>query len=66
MRIVSLIEDQEVIRTILQHLGLWDIRSRLTAKGHAPPALAPAAARTNDRPPQDIYGDPQDPWEAYI
>ena len=62
MRIISFIEDQEVIRTILQHLGLWDCRSRPPAKAHAPPAAAEAAL-PHDTP---IYGDPQYPWEAYL
>jgi hypothetical protein len=39
MRIISFIEDAQVIRDILTHLGLWLVRSR-------PP---PACARTADR-----------------
>ena len=31
MRIISVIEDQRVIKRILQHLGLWETRS------HDPP-----------------------------
>jgi len=34
MRIISFIEDRQVIRDILTHLGLWLVRSRL------PPACA--------------------------
>jgi len=67
MRIISIIEDQEIIRTILHHLGLWDIRSRPVAKAHAPPAVASAADGTNDLLPHaPVYGDPQYPWEAYL
>lgn len=67
MRIISFIEDQEVIRAILQHLKLWDCRSRPLAKAHAPPAMVPAADETNDPLPHTpIYGDPQYPWEAYL
>jgi hypothetical protein len=40
MRIISFIEDAQVIRYILKHLGLWLFRSR-------PP---PACAHTADRP----------------
>jgi hypothetical protein len=40
MRIISFIEDAQVIREILTHLELWLVRSR-------PP---PACARTADRP----------------
>ena len=32
MRVISVIEDQAIIKKILQHLGLWEIRS------HDPPA----------------------------
>ena len=39
MRILAFIEDQEVIRAILKHLGLWLVRSEPTPKAHAPPAL---------------------------
>jgi hypothetical protein len=28
MRIISFIEDEEVIKKILKHLGLWDIKAR--------------------------------------
>jgi hypothetical protein len=35
MRIISFIEDREVIKTILIYLGLWLIRSRPPAKVHA-------------------------------
>jgi len=39
MRIISFIEDREVIKTILKHLRLWLVKSRPTPKAHAPPAL---------------------------
>ena len=38
MRILAFIEDQEVIRVILKHLGLWLVKSRPIPKAHAPPA----------------------------
>ncbi len=37
MRIISFIEDREVIKAILKHLGLWFVKSRPTPKAHAPP-----------------------------
>jgi len=39
MRIISFIEDREVIQAILKHLGLWRVKSRPIPKAHAPPAL---------------------------
>ena len=38
MRILAFIEDQEVIKKILKHLGLWEIRAR-------PPPRATGAAK---------------------
>ena len=35
MRIISFIEDREVIKAILKHLGLWLVKSRPTPKAHA-------------------------------
>jgi hypothetical protein len=64
MRIISFIEDQEVIQTILRHLGFWDCRSRPPAKAHTPPAAAAdGTLLPHDTP---IYGDPIYPWEAYL
>jgi hypothetical protein len=37
MRIISSIEDADVIKTILKHLGLWLIKSGSLHKAHAPP-----------------------------
>jgi hypothetical protein len=36
MRIISFIEDREVIKAILKHPGLWLVRSKPTPKAHAP------------------------------
>jgi len=37
MRIISFIEDEEVIKKILKHLGLWDVKARPTPRANAPP-----------------------------
>ncbi len=37
MRILSFIEHEEVIKKILNHLGLWDIKTRPPPKTNAPP-----------------------------
>jgi len=41
------IEGLEVIKTILQHLMLWDIRSRSLAKAHAPPSVTDIFENSN-------------------
>jgi hypothetical protein len=68
MKIISSIEDQEVIKTILSHLGLWLTPSKPPAKAHAPPVREYATddACPTDFPVNAAYGDPVYPWEAYI
>ncbi len=80
MRIISFIEDRQVIRDILQHLGLWFIRSRPPPKIHDPLLREYAVAFGGDmlRKPAGIatcprnehsdmiYGDPQYSWDDYI
>ncbi|MBU0486292.1 MAG: hypothetical protein KKB30_17445 [Proteobacteria bacterium] len=61
MRIISFIEDQDVVKTILLYLGIWTIRSKPTAKAHA----ADDACQTAF-PDIAAYGDPDYPWEAYV
>ena len=67
MRIISFIEDREVIKTILKHLGLWLVKSRPTPKAHAPPAGYIrdhfAQLPMND---DHLYRDPDYPWDAYL
>ena len=36
MKIISFIEDEEVIEKILKHLGLWDLKARPPPKAKAP------------------------------
>jgi hypothetical protein len=76
MRILAFIEDQEVIKAILKHLGLWLVRSKPTPKAHAPPALnqhgsGPAGYvldQFSQLPIKDdhFYRDPDYPWDAYL
>ncbi len=65
MRIISFIEDQEIIKAILDHLGLWLIRSRLPA--HAPPFHRYAGDELAKSIPDKVtYGDPDYPWDTYV
>ena len=68
MRNISSIEDRDVIKTILKHLGLWLIRARPPAKAHAPPAGEYTVGGTSHTvfPDNTSYGDPDYPWDAYI
>jgi len=41
MRVVAVIDNIEVIRRILEHLGLWLANARPTPRAHSPPGLPP-------------------------
>jgi len=64
MRIISVIQDQEVVKTILKQLCFWAIRSKPAAKAHAPPfcKYGEDGYSHTALPAPAIY----DPWEAYI
>ncbi len=67
MRIISFIEDEQIIKAILDHLGLWLIGSRPPAKAHAPPLCQYAADDMGQPIPDNAAnGDPDYPWDAYI
>jgi hypothetical protein len=78
MRIISSIEDPSVIRAILDHLGIWLVRSRPSPKIHDPPVCMqgtgkPAAPYIMDDvccqlPIDDdhLYRDPEYSWDEYI
>jgi len=68
MRIISTIEDQEIMKTILIHLGLRLIGSRPRAKAHAPPVRECVAGGSYPTgfPDNTIYGDPGYSWDAYM
>jgi hypothetical protein len=76
MRILAFIEDQEVIKAILKHLGLWLVKSKPAPKAHAPPARKQNGSgptgyvldhfcqlSLND---DHLHRDPDYPWEAYF
>jgi len=77
MRVISSIEAPSVIRTILEHLGLWLDRARPPPKIHDQPVCmhgtdtltAPSIADDVSQFPiheDHFYGDPQYSWDDYI
>ena len=76
MRIIRFIEDREVIKAILKHLGLWLVRPKPAPKAHAPPALNRSKSgqagyvleNFSQLPLNDdhLYRDPDYHWEAYL
>jgi hypothetical protein len=76
MRIISFIENPEVIKAILKHLGLWLVKSKPAPKAHAPPARNRDGSgpveivlehfcqlSLND---DHLHRDPDYSWEAYL
>jgi hypothetical protein len=37
MKVISVIEDQDVIKKVLKHLGLWEVKPRPPPKTIGPP-----------------------------
>ncbi len=79
MRILSFIEDEEVIKKILKHLGLWDIKTRPPPRTIAPPGniqiehslrgVGPYGPEADSQlPPCEdyLYRDPDYPIETYV
>jgi hypothetical protein len=55
MRVIAVIEDQEVIRKILTHLRLWQIKARPWPIAYGPPDLAAAPFNDWPAPSADDY-----------
>ena len=76
MHIIAFIHDEEVIRKILKHLALWDVKRKLPPRAHAPPIdgfpiyLPVRRTQTGEEPPapsvDDYIRDPDYPAEAYF
>ncbi len=67
MKILSFIEDPEVIKKILKHLGLWDIKARPPPKvTTTPPDFSIDYSDSQVPPCEDcLFDDPEYPIEAY-
>jgi hypothetical protein len=62
MRIISSIEDQDVVKALLQYLGMWTIRPRPPAKAHAPSGSRYATDDIcHSFLDNTVYGDPDYP-----
>jgi len=62
MKIISFIDQPEVIKAILRHVGLWEKQSRPPPKTKAPSSGYCAV----DQIPAYDCADPDYPFEAYI
>jgi len=59
MKIIAFIEQEEVIKKILKHLGLWEVKGRPPPKVHSPPAERYTDYSDSQITPwDDDYSDP--------
>jgi hypothetical protein len=67
MRIISFIEDSEIIKKILKHLGLSDVKRKPPPRANDPPIEAFIIYDDSPTPGLDDYLiDPEYPAEAYL
>ena len=66
MRIISSIEDPEVIKKILKHLGLWSAKRKPSPRANAPPVYIHLDYSDSQIPPSEdyLYKDPDFPIET--
>ena len=55
MRVIAFIEDPDVIKKILNHLGLWDVKRKLRPTANAPPIDVFTAYDEQPGPSADDY-----------
>jgi hypothetical protein len=67
MKIISFIEDEDVISKILKHLGLWEVKQRPPPRAKAPPRNIHIDYTVSQIPSyeDDLYCDPDYPIEMY-
>ena len=67
MKVISVIEDEDIIKKILKHLGLWEWKARPPPKtGALEPNVRIDTSDYQVPPCEDhLYCDPESPIEAY-
>jgi len=67
MQVISFIEDGEVIKKILKHLGLWEVKPRPPPKAKPPQQNVHIDYSDSQAPPCEdyLFGDPDYSIEAY-
>ncbi len=67
MRIISLIDDSEIIKNILKHLDLWEVKRKPPPRANGPPTEAIIIYDQSPSPSADDYLiDADYPIEAYL
>jgi hypothetical protein len=67
MKVVSFIEDKDVIAKILKHLGIWLVIKKPSARANTPPVPICLDYSDSQLPPSEyhLYRDPDYPIETY-
>ncbi|MBC8441861.1 MAG: transposase [Deltaproteobacteria bacterium] len=63
MRVIAFIEDEDVIKKILRHLGLWVVKRKPLPRANAPPFIPDAYPVPSV---DDYTRDPQYPTDSYF
>jgi len=67
MRVIAFIEDPSVIKKILKHLNLWELKKPPRSIAHAPPRIEPPTYDDAFQPSaEDYVADPVYPMDAYF
>jgi len=67
MKIISLIDDSEIIKKILKHLDLWDVKRKPPPCANGPPPEAFTIYDHSSAPSADDYLiDADYPMETYL
>ena len=65
--IISSIEDEEVIKKILKHLGLWKVKARPPPKVKSPsPTIYLDDSESQILSPDSFYAHPDYPMDSYL
>jgi hypothetical protein len=66
MKIIAFIEQEEIVKKILKHVGLWEVKiKRPLPKANSPPGL-PVIYYDDIQYSDENYCDPDYPFEAYL
>ena len=55
MRIIAFIEDEQLVKKILKHLGLWDVKRKPPPRANGPPTEAIIIYDQSPAPSADDY-----------
>ena len=67
MKVISIIEDEEVTKKILKHLGLWDLKVRPPPKAKGPSVtIYLDDSESQILSPDSFYVHPDCPMDSYL